>query len=68
MPLVFNDTHMWGGIEGRRVRGCNEGSKEGNEGARNKGEMVTMNRKMERKIMKCRMRKRQDECRKSRGV
>lgn len=68
MPLVFNDTHMWGGIEGRRVRGCNEGSKEGNEGARNKGEMMTMNRKMERKIMKCRMRKRQDECRESWGV
>lgn len=45
------------------MRGCNEGSKEGNEGARNKGEMMTMN-----KIMKCRMRKRQDECRESPGV
>lgn len=50
------------------MRGRNEGSQEGNEGTRNKGEMLTVNRQMERKIMKCRMRKRQDECRESRGV
>lgn len=55
MPLVYNDTRMFGGNEATRVREHNEGSKEGNEGTRNKGEIVTMNRKMESRIMECRM-------------
>lgn len=45
------------------MRGCDEGSKEGNEGSsvdEKQREMVTMTRKMKRKIMKCGMRKRGD--------
>lgn len=41
----------------RGAEACDEGSKEENEGTmRNKREMVTMNRRMEGKIMKCGMR------------
>ena len=45
------------------MRRWDEGSKEAREGMINKQGMVIMNRKIDRKIMKCGMRKRRDECR-----